>query len=111
MSEGGLFPGDPMALKRPSKTMLQRFTLAQVGNDDVREYLRKGFSLVICCKDCPRLIEWTPPELERRFGDQPELKIASIGARLKCSGDGGCGSEDVAVYPHPYDRPWTWPRN
>jgi hypothetical protein len=95
-------------LERPPDRLLKTFKIAQIGNDTVRTYLRRGFSLPICCRDCPRLIEWTPPELERRFGDRLDLRIADLAERLSCSGAGGCGAKDVAVFPHLYDLPWRW---
>ncbi len=98
----------PTTLKRPAAKLLERFHVGQIGDDTVRTYLEKGFSLAIACKDCPRLIEWTPPELQRRFGDRLDLKIADIAERLACTGDGGCGSHDVAVFPHGYDGDWAW---
>ena len=91
-------------LQRPSERLLKRFTISQVGNDTVRTYLRGARSLAICCKDCPRMTEWTPPELERRF--PPDMSIADIAARLSCSGPGGCGAKDVAVFEHLYDLPY-----
>ncbi len=99
----------PSTLKRPPAKLLLRFHIGQIGNDTVRTYLTKGWSLAICCKDCPRLIEWTPAELERRFGERLDLRIADIAKRLTCSGDEGCGSRDIAVFPHLYDGAWTWP--
>jgi hypothetical protein len=95
------------ALKRPREKDLARFTTAAIGGDTVGLYLAKGWSLAICCKACPRLVEWTPPELQRRFGDRPGLRIATIAERLACAGEGGCGSDEVAVFPHAYDG--TWP--
>ena len=88
--------------------MLQHFNLRQIGDDTIRTFLEGRLSLAICCRDCPRLIEWTPPELERRFGDRPDLKIAAVALRLRCAGEGGCGSDNIAVFPHFYDQPWTW---
>lgn len=95
-------------LKRPPATLLQRFHVGQVGNDTVRTFLENGYSLAICCRDCPRLIEWTPPELQERFGDRLDLRIADLARRLSCTGEGGCGSHDIAVFPHLYDLPWSW---
>jgi hypothetical protein len=95
-------------LERPATRLLKHFKLEQVGDDTVRKYLREGFSLAICCRDCPRLIEWTPPELQRRFGDRLDLRIADLASRLSCRGEGGCGAKAVAVFPHLYDLPWTW---
>ena len=95
-------------LERPPDRLLKTFKISQIGSDTVRTYLRRGFSLAICCRDCPRLIEWTPPELERRLGDRLDLRIADLAERLSCSGAGGCGAKDVAVFPHLYDLPWRW---
>lgn len=95
-------------LERPHDRVLRSFGLGQIGADTIRTYLRHGYSLAICCRDCPRLIEWTPPELEAKFGHRLDLRIADIAARLSCTGEGGCGARDVAVFPHLYDLPWTW---
>ena len=94
----------PSTLTRPPPRLLQHFHLGQIGDDTIRTYLERGFSLAICCKECPRLVEWTPPELERRFGKTPGLRIADLAARLTCARSaGGCGGEDIAVFPHRYD--------
>ena len=85
-------------LERPADRLLKTFTVAQVGNDTVRTDLQRGFSLAICCRDCPRLIEWTPPDLQERFGGRLDLRIADLAKRLSCTGDGGCGAKDVAVF-------------
>jgi hypothetical protein len=100
----------PSSLKRPPAKMIQHFHLGQVGDDTIRTYLAAGFSLAICCKACSRLIEWTPPVLERRYGQKLGLRIADVAARLSCKGEEGCGSHDIAVFPHLYDGVWTWPR-
>ena len=92
-------------LERPHDRVLRSFSLGQIGADTVRTYLRRGCSLAICCRDCPRLIEWTPPDLEAKFGHRLDLRIADIAARLSCTGEGGCGAQDVAVFPHSYDLP------
>lgn len=96
-------------LQRPPEAAIRRFTAEQAGSDTVGEYLAKGWSLGICCKACPRLVEWTPPDLARRFGDRPGLPVAQLAQRLTCTGEGGCGSREIAVFPHLYDGPWTWP--
>lgn len=93
-------------LKRPTAKQLARFRIEDAGQDTVGLYLARGWSLAICCRACPRLAEWTPPELEQRFGDRLDARIADIGAWLSCRGDGGCGSRDVAVFPHAYDGSW-----
>lgn len=95
-------------LKPPPKAALKRFHVGQVGDDTVGDYLAKGWSLAICCKACERLVEWTPPDLARRLGTRPGVRIADIAGRLSCMGAGGCGSRDVAVFPHAYDGTWTW---
>lgn len=95
-------------LKRPPAKLLRRFDAGQIGDDTVRTFLMKGFSLAICCRDCPRLIEWTPPELAERFASKLDLRIADLAARLTCTGEGGCASHDIAVFPHLYDLAWRW---
>lgn len=95
-------------LQRPHDQLLKGFKASDVGADTVAKYLREGWSLAICCRDCPRLIEWTPPELEVMFASRLDLRIADLAARLSCKGEGGCGAQDVAVFPHLYDLPWTW---
>lgn len=98
----------PSTLKRPREQLIRRFHLGQVGNDTVRTFLMKGYSLAICCKDCPRCLEWTPEDLVKKFGDRSHVRIADIAARLSCSGEEGCGSKEIAVFPHLYDGPWSW---
>ncbi len=105
-SETGQTP--PSTLKRPSEKLLQNFRVSQVGDDTVGLFLEEGFSLAICCRACPRLSEWTPLDLDAKFGHRPDLRIADLASRLSCTGDEGCGSHDVAVFPHLYDGPWTW---
>lgn len=96
-------------LKPPPKKALDRFHTGQVGDDTVRTFLESGFSLAICCRDCKRLTEWTPLDLELRFGVRLQLRIADLCERLVCTGDDGCGSHDIAVFPHLYDDPaWRW---
>jgi hypothetical protein len=95
-------------LKRPADALIRRFHLGQVGTDTVETFLTKGYSLALCCRQCPRLIEWTPQDLLEKFGERTQVKIADIAARLSCAGDEGCGSKDVAVFPHLYDGPWSW---
>lgn len=96
-------------LRPPPRKALQAFHLGQVGGDTVATYLGNGWSLAICCKACERLIEWTPADLVARFGVRNFPRIADIVPRLVCSGEGGCGSRDIAVFPHLYDGRWTWP--
>jgi hypothetical protein len=99
----------PSILQRPAEKMISRFGLWQVKDHTIRTYLEKGFSLGICCRACPRTIEWTPQELLRRFGDRLDLLLKDLVPRLSCTGEDGCGSHDIAVFPHLYDGSWTWP--
>ncbi len=96
-------------LKRPPAKLLERYHHGQIGDDTIRKYLTNGYSLAICCRECDRaVVEWRPPELARRFGSKPDLRIATLAQKLYCAGDEGCGSHDIAVFPHLYDHPWTW---
>jgi len=99
----------PSTLTPPPKNALKAFHVGQVGTDTVETYLTKGWSLAICCKACKRLVEWTPPELVRRFGHCPNLRIGAIVERLSCAGERGCGSREIAVFPLLYDGAWQWP--
>ncbi len=101
-------PSPPSTLKRPPAKLLERYHHGQIGGDTIRVYLTKGYSLAICCRACLRLVEWRPPELLRRFGAKLDLPIARLGERLSCTVEGGCGSHDIAVFPHLYDQAWTW---
>ena len=98
-------------LERPEDRLIQRFDVGQVKGKTIRGLLEKGFSLAICCRACPRLVEWTPPQLLERFGETLDLRLVDLVPRLACSGDEGCGSRDVAVFPHFYDGAWSWPPN
>ena len=95
-------------IQRPSTKELSRFSLRDIRDDKIRDYLEKGWSLGICCQDCPRLVEWTPFDLQQRFGERPDTRIVEIAKRLSCAGEGGCGSKKIAVFPHCYDGRWTW---
>ncbi len=97
-------------IKWPTERQLSRFGVWQVKDDRIEEYLEKGFSLGLVCRNCGRRLEWTPPELEAKFGRMPKVRIADLVPRLKCSGEGGCGSTDIAVFPHLYDGDWVYHR-
>jgi hypothetical protein len=100
----------PPKLERPPEHLIRMSHPGMVGDRTIGLLLEQGFSLVICCKDCPRVIEWTPPELARRFGDRLGLKLADLVPRLSCTGEDGCKSRDVAVFPQLYAGEWRWPR-
>ena len=50
------------------------------------------------------MVVWTPPELLDRFEGKTNLRIADIAARLSCSGEEGCGSRNIAVFPHLWEE-------
>lgn len=86
-------------LRRPSGKPLEIFHVGMIPRGDtVQTYLDEGWSLGIACKDCPRLVEWTPEDLQERFA--PATPIVQIARKLTCSGPSGCGSERIAVFPH-----------
>jgi hypothetical protein len=89
-------------LERPADRLIQKFDVWQVKDRTIRGLLEKRFSLAICCKACPRMIEWTPPDLLQKFETKLDLRLADLVPRLSCSGDEGCGSREVAVFPHLY---------
>jgi len=95
-------------LQRPDDKLIARFGLWQVGENTIRTYLEKAYSLGICCRNCRRTIEWTPPELLKRFGHQLDLPLKELVPNLACTGEEGCGVKDVAVFPHLYDQAWIW---
>lgn len=100
----------PSTLKAPPKKALAAFNVGQIGEDTVGVFLEEGWSLAICCKRCERLVEWTPPQLLEKFGDKIDLRIADLAPRLSCRGEEGCGSREIAVFPHLYDSVWRWRR-
>jgi hypothetical protein len=54
-------------------------------------------------------VEWTPPDLPARFPERLDLRIADLVPRLVCTGEDGCGSHEIAVFPHLFDGEWRWP--
>lgn len=96
------------SLKRPAQKMLNAFRVSMVGQDTIRTLLEKRFSLVVCCKHCPRMIEWTPSELASRFGDRVDLRLADLVPRLTCTGEDGCGTREIAVFPYFWPGDWRW---
>lgn len=95
-------------LKRPSQKMLNAFRIGMVGRDTVRTLLENNFALVICCKHCPRMTEWTPPALAERYGEKVDIPLADLVPRLSCSGDEGCGTREIAIFPNFWPGAWRW---
>jgi len=96
-------------LKRPAQKLIDRFDVSKMPHRTIRMLVAKGFSLAICCKQCSRMIEWTPQDLVDRFGSKLDLPLAELVPKLACTGREGCGSKEVAVFPHFYDGEWRWP--
>lgn len=104
---GRLFPEVPAAApaappqgpKRPPKRMIDAFRPAMIQDDDIAWLVRRGMSLVICCRNCPRMVEWTPADLAGRFAGKGGVKLRALHPRLSCSGPDGCGAGDVALFP------------
>ncbi|MFC5343410.1 hypothetical protein ACETK8_20420 (plasmid) [Brevundimonas staleyi] len=96
-------------LERPAERLIQKFDVWQVKDRSIRSLLAKGYSLAICCKQCPRMIEWTPQELLQKFEGKLDVQLADLVPRLSCTGEEGCGSREVAVFPHLYEGEWRWP--
>jgi hypothetical protein len=93
----------------PSQKEIAAFRPSMCGASTVEDHLRNRRSLMIICKSCTRIVEWTPPELIRRFGAMLSLRLADLAPRLSCTGEGGCGCKDVALAQHFYRGDWTWP--
>ena len=64
-----------MSAQRPAEQLIRRFRTAMVGTDTIGDYLSAAHCLVICCKACPCIIEWTAPELKRLSGATPQLSL------------------------------------
>ncbi len=95
-------------IERPPEKWIRAFRPGMVGRDRIRDLLKDGFSLVICCKDCPRMVEWTPPELADRFAGKVDLPLIELIPRLTCAGESGCGSPEIAVFPNFWPGDWRW---
>jgi hypothetical protein len=96
--------------KRPPPSKLRTWAAWQLEDITVRYFLARNISLVLCCRDCPRCTEWTPPQLLERFNDKLDIPLKALVGRVACAGEGGCGSRDIALLPHPHDENWTMPR-
>ncbi len=99
-----------LTFKRPTAKQLRTWAAWQLEDITFRYFLARGISLVLCCRDCPRCTEWTPPEMFERFKDKLDTPLKALVGRVACTGEGGCGSRNIALLPHPYDMDdWTWP--
>lgn len=103
------YPKSPN-LKPLPKAMLRVFRFdRRMAGDTIQLYLENNCSVAVCCRDCGRLVELTPPDMAERFPDRLGLTMADLMAKLTCNKDhGGCGSRDIAIWPHPYAHKWTW---
>src|ERR1700760_202077 len=50
-------PGVPTTLKRPEEKAIRSFRPWMVGTDTIATLLDNGWSLGLCCRQCPRTIE------------------------------------------------------
>jgi hypothetical protein len=110
MPDRDLIPDLPLAstLKRPTPAKFAKgLTGREMYFDTIGLYLRNGWSLAVCCMDCPRITEWTPPMLAERFAGKLNVTIGDLVGRVACKGEGGCKSKNIALFPHPYDHAWT----
>jgi hypothetical protein len=108
-------PGLPTALHRPPAKQIRSFRPSMIGDDTIATLLENGWSLGVCCRNCPRVVEWKPEWIEERFGDQPNLKLAHLQPRLQCDETAGCGARDMVIFPYrekaPPKRKAEGPRN
>jgi hypothetical protein len=96
--------------KRPAEYLLRKWRGAtpEMRKETISSYLEGGFSLCLCCLDCPRIVRWTPPELTERFAGKLDTTIADLVGRVACRGEGGCRSKNIALFPLDYPLPWKW---
>ena len=99
--------GDGAREAFPEKMLQRSRTDLRMQKDTIQLYLEKGWSLAVCCCHCPRIVEWAPPDLAEGFASKLDTTISAVLARVACKGEGGCGSKNVALFPHAYDHAWT----
>jgi len=92
-------PGLPTKLKRPAEKAIRSFKPWQIGNDTIATLLDNGWSLGICCRNCPRTIEMRPEAIEEKFGDYRHLRLVDLLPKLTCGAEKGCGSTDMVLFP------------
>jgi hypothetical protein len=92
-------PGLPSQLKRPEEKAIRSFKPWMIGADTIGTLLDNGWSLGICCRDCPRTIEMKPEAIEEKFGAYRGLRLVDLLPKLTCGQDRGCGSTDMVLFP------------
>ena len=92
-------PGLPTTLKRPEEKTIRSFKPWMIGGDTIGTLLDNGWSLGICCRDCPRTIEMKPEAIEARFGAYRGLRLVDLLPKLSCGKPIGCGSTDMVLFP------------
>ncbi|HVY33892.1 MAG TPA: hypothetical protein VG960_05670 [Caulobacteraceae bacterium] len=99
MATETLPPGQPTTLKRPEEKAIRSFRPWMIGQDTIGTLLDNGWSLGVCCRDCPRCIEMKPEAIEAKFGAYRHLKLVDLLPKLECGTDKGCGSKDMVLFP------------
>ena len=92
-------PGLPTTLKRPEEKTIRSFRPSMAGADTIGTFLDNGWSLGICCRNCPRTIEMKPEAIEARFGAYRGLRLVDLLPKLSCGKPIGCGSTDIVLFP------------
>ncbi|WP_158912724.1 hypothetical protein [Caulobacter sp. S45] len=91
--------GRPTQLKRRPEKEIRSFRPWMIGADTIGTLLDNGWSLGICCRDCPRTIEMKPEAIAERFGAYRHLKLIDLLPKLVCGEPAGCGSHDMVLFP------------
>jgi hypothetical protein len=92
-------PGLPTQLKRPEEKTIRSFKPWMIGDDTIATLLDNGWSMGICCRECPRTIEMKPEAIEEKFGGYRRLRLVDLLPKLTCGTDKGCGSTDMVLFP------------
>jgi hypothetical protein len=92
-------PGLPTTLTRPEAKAIRSFRPWMVGGDTIATLLDNGWSLGICCRNCPRTIDMKPEAIENRFAGHRDFKLVDLLPLLSCGEEKGCGSTDMVIFP------------
>src|SRR6201994_1073444 len=92
-------PGLPTTLRRPGEKPLRSFKPWMMGGDTIGTLLDRGWSLGICCRQCPRTIEMKPEAIEEEFGAYRRMKLVDLLPKLTCGTQRGCGSAEMVLFP------------